>query len=65
MFEHGAGTKIAQLGLDEGTKVAGRAVFDAEYGMQIIIVLDDHAGAQLSGRDRHCLKQSPSKNAVG
>jgi hypothetical protein len=36
-------------------------VFNAEYGVQIIIMLDDHAGAQLGGRDRHCLKLSPSK----
>jgi hypothetical protein len=35
-------------------------VFDGEYGVQIIVVLDDHAGAQLRGRDRHCLKPSPS-----
>jgi hypothetical protein len=35
-------------------------VFNGEYGVQIIIVLDDHAGAQLDGRDRHCSKLSPS-----
>jgi len=35
-------------------------VFDAEYGVQIIVVLDDHAGAQLGCRDRHRLNQSPS-----
>jgi hypothetical protein len=32
--------------------------------VQIIVVLDDHAGAQLRGRDRHCLEQSPSNSAV-
>jgi hypothetical protein len=36
-------------------------VLNGEYGVQIIVVLDDHAGAQLRGRDRHCSKQSPSK----
>jgi hypothetical protein len=29
-------------------------MFVAEYGVQIIIVLDDHAGAKLCGGDRHC-----------
>ena len=61
MLEHGAGAKIAQFGLDEGPQIAGSPVLDAEYGVQIIVVLDDHAGAQLCGRDRHCLKLSPSK----
>jgi hypothetical protein len=28
--------------------------------VQIIVVLDDHAGTQLGGRDRHRGKQSPS-----
>ena len=44
MLEHGAGAQVAQLGLDEGAQVAGRAVLDAENGVQIIVVLDDHAG---------------------
>src|SRR5208282_6563040 len=35
VFEHSAGTKIAQLGLDEGAQVARRPVFDGEYGVQI------------------------------
>jgi hypothetical protein len=35
-------------------------VLNTEYGVQIIVVFDDHAGAQLSGRDRHCSKLSPS-----
>src|ERR1700733_105056 len=60
MLEHRTRTKVAQLGLDESAQVARRAVFDAEYRVQIIVVLDDHAGTQLGGRDRHCLKQSPS-----
>jgi hypothetical protein len=29
--------------------------------VQIIVVLDDHAGTQLGGRDRHRLQQSPQK----
>ena len=53
MLEHGARTKIAQFGLNEGPQVARRPVLDAEYGVQIIVVLDDHAGAQLGCRDRH------------
>jgi hypothetical protein len=44
MLEHGAGAQVTQLGLDEGAKVAGGAVLNAEDGMQIIVVLDDHAG---------------------
>jgi hypothetical protein len=28
-------------------------VFDAEHGVQIIVVLDDHARTHLGGRDRH------------
>jgi hypothetical protein len=59
MLKHGSGAKIAQLGLDEGAQVTRSAVFDAEYGVQIIVVLDDHAGTHLGGRDRHRLKQSP------
>jgi hypothetical protein len=35
-------------------------VFDAEYRVQIIVVLDDHAGTHLGGRDRHRVKKSPS-----
>ena len=64
VLKHGAGAQVAQLGLDEGTQVAGRAVFDAENGVQIIVVLDDHAGTQLGGRDRHRLKNSPYTIAV-
>ena len=54
MFEHGAGSQVAQLGLDEGAQIARGAVFDAEDGMQIIVVLDDHAGTKLGGRNGHC-----------
>jgi len=43
-----------QLGLDKGTQVAGSTVLDAEYGMQVTVVLDDHAGAKLGGRNSHC-----------
>jgi hypothetical protein len=62
VLEHGSGTQVAQLGLDKGAQVAGRAVLDGEYGVQIIVVLDDHAGTQLGGRDRHCLETSPCKS---
>src|SRR5271154_686108 len=54
MLEHGAGTQVAQFGLDEGAQIARRAVLHAEDRMQIIVVLDDHAGAKLGGRDSHC-----------
>ena len=43
MFEHGAGLEIAQLGLDEGAQVAGRAMLDFENQVKLIVVLDDHA----------------------
>jgi hypothetical protein len=39
-------------------------VLDAENGVQIIVVLDDHAGTKLGGRDRHRLKNSPCTIAV-
>src|SRR5580704_11153094 len=63
VFEHGAGTQVAQFGLNEGPQVAGRAVFDGKNRVQIIVVLDDHAGTQLGGRDRHRLEPSPSFKA--
>src|SRR4029077_5138636 len=53
VLEHGAGAQVAQLGLDEGAQVARRTVLDAEHGMQIVVVLDDHAGTELGGRNRH------------
>ena len=53
MLEHGAGAQVAQLGLDERAQVAGRAVFYAEDGVQIIVVLDDHARAKLGRWNRH------------
>src|SRR4029077_13192715 len=53
VLEHGSGAQVAELGLNEGAQVAGRAVLDAEHGVQIIVVLDDHAGAKLGGRNRH------------
>jgi hypothetical protein len=31
-------------------------VFDRENAVQIIVVLDDHAGTKLRGRDRHRLR---------
>ena len=64
VFEHGSGTQVAQLGLNKSAQVTGRAVFYAENGVQIIVVLDDHAGTKLGGRDRHRLKKSPCTIAV-
>src|SRR5208282_1737595 len=61
VLEHGAGAQIAQFRLDECAQVARRAMVDAEHGMQIIVVLNDHAGTKLGGRDRHRLKNSPYK----
>src|ERR1700722_8641222 len=56
VLEHGASAQVAQFGLDKGAQVAGCAVFHAENGVQIIVVLDDHARTELGGRDRHRLK---------
>ena len=53
VLEHGAGADVAQLGLDEGAQVAGRAVLDLEDQVQLVVVLDDHAGTHLSGGNRH------------
>src|SRR5579864_8573589 len=62
VLEHGARAQIAQLGLDESAKIARRAVLHTEHGMKVIVVLDDHAGAELRGRDRH-REKSPSEIA--
>jgi hypothetical protein len=35
-------------------------VLDAEDGMQVIIVLNDHAGTELGGGNGHCWFRSPS-----
>ena len=56
MLEHGAGAEVAQFGLDEGAQVAGGAVFDLEDQVQLVVVLDDHAGTHLGGGNRHRLK---------
>ena len=53
VLEHGAGLQVAQLGLDEGAKIAGRAVLDLEDRVQLVIVFDDHARTKLSGGNRH------------
>ena len=53
MLEHGAGAQVAQLGLDEGAQVAGGPVLHAEDGVQIVVVLDDHARTHLGGGNRH------------
>jgi len=44
MLEHGSGAEVAQPCLDESAQIARCAVFDAEHRMQIVVVLDDHAG---------------------
>ena len=54
VFEHGARPQVAQFCLNEGAQVARSAVLDAENRMQIVVVLDDHAGAKLGGGDSHC-----------
>src|SRR5579863_108903 len=56
VLEHGAGAQIAQFGLNEGAQVAGSTVLDAKNGMQIIVMLDDHAGAKLGRRNSHYQK---------
>ena len=53
MFEHSSRFEIAQLSLDEGAKVARRAVLDLEDNVKLIIVLDEHARAHLCGGNRH------------
>jgi hypothetical protein len=35
-------------------------VLDAEHRMQVIVVLDDHAGTELGRGNRHCWFTSPS-----
>ncbi len=53
VLEHGAGFEVAQFGLDEGAKVAGRAVLDFEDRVKLVVMLDDHARAELGGGNRH------------
>ena len=53
VLEHGAGAEVAQLGLDERAQVAGCTVLDLENQVQLVVVLDDHAGTHLSGGNRH------------
>ena len=60
MLEHGAGAQVAQLCLDEGAQVPMSTVLDAENGMQIIVVLNDHAGTELGRWNRHCCFIFPS-----
>ena len=48
-----AGADVAQLGLDEGAEVAGRAVLHREDQVKIVVVLDNHARAHLRGGNRH------------
>src|ERR1035437_6491623 len=59
MLKHGAGAQVAQFGLDKSAQVARGTVFDAEHGMQVIVVLDDHAGTELGRWNRHCWFTSP------
>jgi hypothetical protein len=53
MFKHGASAQIAQLCLNESAQIAGCPVFHAEHGMEIIVVLDDHARAKLGRGNGH------------
>src|SRR5262249_27533008 len=51
-----AGFEILHARLHGPALVAGRAVFRAEHGEKLALVLDDHAGAKLCGLDAaHCL----------
>jgi hypothetical protein len=43
VLKHGAGAQVPQFGLDKRAQIARGAVLDAEYRVQIVVVLDDHA----------------------
>src|ERR1700722_20475586 len=60
MLEHSSGSEVAELRLNKGAEIARRAVLDAEHGVQVIVVLDDHAGTELGRWNRHCCFTSPS-----
>ena len=47
IIDNRAGAEIAHLGLHGAALVARGAVLDAENGVEVAFVLDDHAGAQL------------------
>src|SRR5277367_5903228 len=53
VLKHGTGAQVAQLGLDKGAQVARRAMLDGKDGMQLVVVLDDHARTHLCGGNRH------------
>src|SRR5580698_5893279 len=53
MLEHGAGTQIAELGLDERAQVSRGPMLNGEDRVQLVVVLDDHARTHLCGGNRH------------
>src|SRR5205814_1120956 len=53
VLEHGAGAQVAELGLNEGAQVTRGAVLHFEDGVQLPVVLDDHARTHLGCWDRH------------
>ena len=56
MLEHGARAQIPQLGLNERPQIPWRTMLNAKNRMQIIIMLDDHSGAELGCGNTHYLK---------
>src|ERR1019366_9633080 len=65
VLEHGSSTEVAQFGLDEGAQVSRGAVFHAEHRVQLIVMLDDHAGTHLCGWNRHSCNSSFPGRAAG
>ena len=55
MLKHGVGADVAQLGLDEGAQVAGRAVFHGEDQMKVVVVFNDHPRTHLGCWNCHVL----------
>src|SRR6266566_3858752 len=45
--------QVAQLGLHHAAPVAGRHVHDVHHAPEVVLVLDDHAHAELRGGDQH------------
>src|SRR5579875_3468800 len=57
MLGLGAGLEVAQLRLHHAAPVARRHVDDIHHAPETVLVLDDHAGAELCGGNEHAKHQ--------
>jgi hypothetical protein len=57
VLHHGAGAQLAHFDLNETAQVPGGAVLHFEDGIELIVELDYHAGAQLGCRKHQYLSE--------